>query len=170
MKKYSIDLGLEYTDPEFHTFFSNFAFEEVTSHGNLVDEKTRYMVILSTLLGCQGVEAYIEMLPVAIDAGLDPIVIKEILYQSVAFCGIGRILPFIHVTNDIMEDRGITLPLMPQGTTTPENRIQKGNEKQIELFGPNLKGFYEAGPKEKVHMNRWLSGNCWRLLYTKWIK
>lgn len=42
------------TDPEFIERFDNFAFDEVVNHPNAtLDDKTRFMVILATLLDCQ---------------------------------------------------------------------------------------------------------------------
>lgn len=40
-----------HTDPEFIELFDNFAFDEVVSHDDL-DDRTRFMAILATLLGC----------------------------------------------------------------------------------------------------------------------
>jgi len=35
-------------------------------------------------------------------------------------------LPFLNVTNELLEQRGIALPLEGQATTTPETRLEKG--------------------------------------------
>ena len=48
------------TDPEFIELFDNFAFDEVASHDDL-DDKTRFMAILATLLGCQGTDEFHAM-------------------------------------------------------------------------------------------------------------
>ena len=45
--------ALAQTDPEFIERFDNFAFDEVVNQGKL-DDRTRMMAILVTLLGCQG--------------------------------------------------------------------------------------------------------------------
>lgn len=42
------------TDPEFIEVFDNFAFDEVVNNDDL-DDRTRMMTILATLLGCQGI-------------------------------------------------------------------------------------------------------------------
>jgi 4-carboxymuconolactone decarboxylase len=51
---------LKKTDPEFIELFDNFAFDEVIHMpeigGKEVDDKTRHMAILATLLGCQGID------------------------------------------------------------------------------------------------------------------
>ena len=78
------------TDPEFIDRFDNFAFDEVVNQDDL-DDKTRFMAILATLLGCQGSEEFRVMLPAAMNFGVTPVEIKEIIYQAVAYLGIGRV-------------------------------------------------------------------------------
>ena len=59
------------TDPEFMERFEHFAYEEVVKEeGQTLDEKTRYLAILATLLGCQGLDVFKATLPEALDAGL----------------------------------------------------------------------------------------------------
>ena len=76
------------TDPEFVERFGSFAFDEAAHQGSL-DEHTRFHVILAALLGCQGVEAFTEMLPVALRVGVTPAEIREIVYQATAYLGFG---------------------------------------------------------------------------------
>ena len=160
--------NLEITDPEFAAFFSRFAGEEVVNEpGRGLDACTRYMAILAALLGCQGRELFREMLPQALDAGVTPVEVKEIVYQAVAYLGIGRSYPFLGITNEILAARGITLPLPGQATTTPEDRVQKGEDKQVELFGERFRGAASRGPEESRHINRWLAGNCFGDYYTR---
>ena len=63
--------GLGETDPEFAQIFTNFAFgEALDTLPELppMDDSTRYLAILATLLGCQGLDAFRLMLPLALDA------------------------------------------------------------------------------------------------------
>lgn len=85
-------------------------------------------LILATLLGCQGLDVYKDMLPKALDAGLTPVMVKEMVYQAVDYLGIGRVMPFLSATNDILTARGVHLPLPAQATTDMENRLEKGAE------------------------------------------
>ena len=71
------------TDPEFTEFFTNFAYDEVVSQDDL-DDRTRMMAILSALLGCQGIDEYKAMLPGALNLGVTPVEVKEIVYQACA--------------------------------------------------------------------------------------
>ncbi len=78
------------TDPEFIEAFDNFAFDEVVNQDDLND-KTRFISILAVLLGCQGIDEFKGMLKAAYNFGVTPVEMKEIVYQAVAYLGIGRV-------------------------------------------------------------------------------
>jgi 4-carboxymuconolactone decarboxylase len=101
---------LQQTDPELIEIFDNFAFDEVISYGSL-DAKTRVMMILASTIASQALSEYKVMLGASLNVGVTPVEIKEILYQSVPYVGIAKVLDFIHATNDLLENRGIQLPL-----------------------------------------------------------
>lgn len=162
--------GLAQTDPEFAQIFSNFAFGEVLSTSPELEplaEPTRYLAILATLLGCQGLDAFRLMLPLALDGGVTPIEVKETVYQAAAYLGLGRMLPFLSAVNEELSRRGIALPLEPQGTVQPEQRREAGNRVQVEAFGEGLRNSWEHGPEEKRHINSWLASNCFGDYYTR---
>ncbi|MBR0035204.1 MAG: carboxymuconolactone decarboxylase family protein, partial [Synergistaceae bacterium] len=158
--------NLKHTDPEFAEFFGNFAYTEAVKDSKL-SSRTRYMAITAALLGCQGIDAFRAILPEALDSGLTPAEVKEVIYQAAAYLGLGRVYPFITAANEVFEARGVNLPLAPASTTTPENRVEKGNAAQVEIFGEGMKGFQNAGPEETRHINRWLAGNCFGDYYTR---
>ena len=59
------------TDPEFMDIFEHFAGDEVIHQkGQELDDVTRYMAILATLLGCQGQDAFRFILPQALQLSL----------------------------------------------------------------------------------------------------
>lgn len=154
---------LRKTDPEFMERFEQFAFDEVVNEeGQQLEETTRHMAVIATLLGCQGIEEFKMILPEALDGGVTPIMAKEIVYQAVDYLGIGRVLPFLNAVNEILIERGIELPLPGQATTTMENRLEKGSEVQAEIFGPQMREAWKAG-----HINRWLADNCFGDYYTR---
>lgn len=154
------------TDPEFIERFDNFTFDEVVNHDNL-DDKTRFIAILATLLGCQGIDEFRALMPAAMNFGVSPVEIKEIVYQAVAYLGIGRVFPFLKATNEILESKGVKLPLEGQATTTTETRLQAGIQAQIDIFGDGMKEFYKSGPEESRHINYWLADNCFGDYYTR---
>lgn len=156
-------MDFQKTDPEFAERFAYFAFQEVPNEeGQQLPEKTRYMAILAALIGCGGVDAYREMLPNALDGGLMPVEIKEMVYQSTDYLGYGRMLPFLRCTNEVFSEKGIELPLPAQATTTLENRLEKGAEAQAKIFGAQMKEAWKAG-----RINRWLAANCFGDYYTR---
>ena len=154
------------TDPEFVERFSNFAFDEVVNSGEL-DGKTRFLAILATLLGCQGIDEFRVMLPAALNFGVTPVEAKEVVYQAVAYLGIGRVMPFLNAANEIFRARGVKLPLEGQARTTAENRLQAGEQAQIDIFGEGMRGFAETGRDTNGQVNKWLVDNCFGDYYTR---
>jgi 4-carboxymuconolactone decarboxylase len=150
---------LKVTDPELIEVFDNFAFDEVLSYGNL-DTKTRLMVILASLIAQQTLSEYKVMLGGALNAGVTPVEVKEMVYQSVPYAGIAKAFDFIHITNEILENRGIELPLEGQSTTSPETRLEKGLALQKEIFGELIDTMYKEAPANQLHIQKYLSANC----------
>ena len=156
------------TDPEFIERFDNFAFDEVINQPGVgLDDKTRFLAILATLLGCQGIDEFRCMLPAALNFDVTPVEVKETVYQAVAYLGIGRVLPFLKATNEVLEARGIKLPLEGQATTTMENRREAGTQCQVDIFGEQMENFWCSGPEESRHINVWLADNCFGDYYTR---
>lgn len=150
-------------DPEFTERFEHFAFSEVPNEeGQQLDEQTRHMAILAALLGCQGVDEFKRALNRALDAEVSPVMAKEIVYQAVDYLGIGRVRPFLDAANGVLLERGVCLPLEPQATTTLENRLQKGIQAQVDIFGEHMRTAWQKG-----HINRWLAANCFGDYYTR---
>lgn len=149
-------------DSEFMERYDYFVKEVEKEIQQQLPKTTRYMVILAALLGCQGIEEFKEQLPKALEAGISPVQIKEIVYQATDYLGFGRVRSFLHITNQVFLDRGVSLPLEGQSTTTLENRLEKGTEAQVEIFGEHMKEAWKAGC-----MNRWLAENCFGDYYTR---
>lgn len=154
------------TDPEFIERFDNFVFDEVVNHDDLED-KTRFIAILATLIGCQGIDEYRAILPAALNFGVTPVEVKEIVYQAVPYLGIGRVFPFLKASNEVFTNCGISLPLEGQAKTTTETRLNAGIQAQVDIFGDGMKEFYKSGPEETRHINRWLAENCFGDYYTR---
>lgn len=106
-------------------------------------------------LGCQGTDEFRAMLPAALNFDVSPVEIKEIVYQAVAYLGIGRVFPFLKITNEVFEEKGIELPLPSQTTTTMEDCREAGTQVQVDIFGEGMRDFWKSGPEESRHINRW---------------
>ncbi|MCI8631061.1 MAG: carboxymuconolactone decarboxylase [Firmicutes bacterium] len=150
-------------DLEFAKIFENFALNEVVNEdGQELPAETRYTAILAVLIGCGGADAFRELVPVALDAGITPVAVKEIVYQATDYLGIGRVLPFIKAANEILEECGVVMPLDNRETVAPEDRLEKGAEIQAKIFGAHMKEAWKEG-----HINRWLAANCFGDYYTR---
>lgn len=154
------------TDPEFIVFFDNFAFDEVVNQNDL-DDKTRFIVILASLIGVQGFDEFKAMLSPALNFGVTPIEIREIVYQSVPYLGIGRVISYLKEMNRFFIEKGIKLPLENQSTTNESNRLEKGIEAQVEIFGEYMRDYYKSNDEDVRHINRWLTESCFGDYYTR---
>ena len=107
------------------------------------------------------------MLNAALNLGINPIAIKEVVYQATPYVGMGKIAEIVSLTNTIFKQRGIKLPLESQGTTNRENRKQKGLETQRVLFGEGIDKSNAAAPSDQRHIRDFLSANCFGDYYTR---
>ena len=155
-------------DPEFVERFANFTFDEVVAQTEkMLDNRTRHICYLATLLGCQGIDAFKAILPEALRQGVSPIEVKEIVYQATAYLGMGRVMPFLNAANEVLKAEGVQLPLAPQAQTSMQNRREKGSEAQVGCFGEGMKDFWKSGPEDSRHINKWLADNCFGDWYTR---
>jgi 4-carboxymuconolactone decarboxylase len=146
---------LKITDPELIEIFDNWAFDEVIEDAPL-DVRLRILVQLASLIACQSVAEFRVMLGAALHVGVTPVEIKELVYQAVPYTGMAKVFDFLHATNDVFKSRDITLPLDGQSTT----RREKGLEVQKRLFGEQIDQMYAQSPKDQLHIQRYLSANC----------
>ena len=108
------------TDAEFMERAEHFAFDEAVNEPGLE------------------LDAFRTFLPRALDADLPPVWVKEMVYQSADYVGLGRMWPFLGAVNEALEARGIALPACGETTTTMENRLERGARAQADIFGPQM--------------------------------
>jgi len=158
---------LAVTDPELIETFDNFAFDEVLRESKL-DMRTRLMIHLAAIIACQALTEYKVMAGAALHIGVTPVEVKEIVYQAVPYVGIAKVIDFLHATNDLLRERGVELPLPPQSTTTPENRMEKGLAVQKQIIGNEaVERLYANAQQDQMHIQRFLSANCFGDNYTR---
>ena len=150
-------------DPQFAQRMEHFAFKEtIEGEDQFLPAEIRWLSVLACLMGCQGVDAYRELLPAALKEGLQPEEIKEMVYQGADYLGLGRILPFLNATNKIFTEEHIELPSAGNHTTTMEDRLEKGIEAQVEIFGEQMREAWKTSV-----ISRWLAANCFGDYYTR---
>jgi 4-carboxymuconolactone decarboxylase len=157
---------LKETDPELIEVFDNWAFGEVPNEGTL-DVRTRLMVQLAGIIACQALNEYRVTLGGALNIGVTPVEVKEIVYQAVPYVGMAKVFDFLNATNEVLQSRGIELPLEGQSTTNPDTRFEKGLQVQKSIFGDRIDQMYAQSPKDQLHIQRYLSANCFGDYYTR---
>lgn len=151
---------LEATDPELAAIFGNFAYGETQRYGAL-DARTRVLVTMASAVAQNTPAALRRLLDAAVAVGLTPAEIKEVLYHAVPYVGMARVRDLLPVVNGFLAARGVALPLEPQAVVTPETRMEKGLALQKSMFGDaNIDAMYENAPKNQLHIQRYLSANC----------
>ncbi len=154
------------TDPELIDYFDNLAFDEVYADAAGLDEtldlRTRVLVQLAGVLAAGGVAEFRVLATAAIArAGVTPVELKELVYQSVAYVGMARAYDFLHATNDVLTDAGVALPLPGQSSTTADTRFDVGLAVQKQIVGDEQTDAMHANaPDDQKHFQRYLSANC----------
>jgi len=147
------------TDPELVEIFDDFEFDEALASSRL-EPRLRLITQLAALIGAGALTEYTVMVGAALTAGVTPVETKEILYQAVPYVGMARVFDFLGVTNEVLQERGVELPLPSQSTTTNETRFDHGLAVQRRILGETIDRLYAESPKDQLHIQRFLSANC----------
>ena len=161
------DITASKTDPELLTILQSVIFGEVFYIGNL-DDKTRELITLTALATNQTLPQLTPHTNAALNIGVTPIEIREVIYQCAPFIGFPKVLNAIEVINKVFEQRGIKVPLETQGTITEADRLEKGLEKQAPLYGDGMKHGMQDLPGELANaIPTLLTQSCFGDFYTR---
>lgn len=157
---------LNKTDPEYMEIFNNFLFDEVQENTQL-PERSQMLVTLATLITNKSIKQYEIALEAAINLGLRPAEIKEVLYQTTPYIGFSKVYDFLDITNQTFDEKGIDVPIPGQSTTNRNNRKEQGFQKQKQYFGEFIEEFNNNTPNNQKHFNEFLKGYCFGDFYTR---
>ena len=159
-------MKLKKNDPDFFKIFNHFNNKEILEYVS-ISKRTRFIITLATLITNTSKEKYAIAVRDALDV-LTPIEIKEVLYQSVAYVGLGKTFELFEVTNNVLAENGVDLPLESISTTTLETRIEKGLEIQKRYFGDDvIQSMIDNAPEGQERFNDFLAGYCFGDFYTR---
>lgn len=147
------------TDPELAEMFVNFAFGETQQYGEL-DIRSRILATMASAIVLNARIEYRKMLHAAYVNGITPVEIREVLYHAVPYIGMAKVEELLPVMNAFFVSKGIRLPLDPQVVVTFENRFEKGLALQKSIFGEQIDKMYENSPENQLHIQKYLSANC----------
>lgn len=151
--------NLAITDPELAEIFGNFTFGNVAKYGQL-ETRSRILVTMASTIATNSTTEYRKTLHAALANGITPLEIKEVLYHAVPYAGMSKVEELIEVANDFLSEKGVKLPLAPQSVVTPATRMEKGLALQKDIFGNQIDHLYETSPANQLHIQKYLSANC----------
>lgn len=155
------------SDPELMDILQRFIFGEVFYIGNL-DDKTRELITITVLATNQTLPQLKAHTNAALNIGITPIEIREVVYQTAPFIGFPKVLNALNTINEVFESRNIELPLEKKGTITESERLEKGNEQQYPLYGNAMKQNMQDLPGEFAEViPRILTALCFGDFYTR---
>ena len=121
------------TDPEMMDILQKFIFGEVFQTGELT-LKQREMITCITLATMQTLPQLKAHAGAALNVGVTPEELREVIYLTAPFIGFPRMLNAVGTVNEVFKERGISLPLEKQGMVTEETRHETGKTIQDTLY------------------------------------
>jgi len=170
-KKYQELFGapavLSATDPELMTILQRFIFGEIFYTGNL-DDKTRELITITALTTNQTLPQLKAHTNAALNIGVNPIEIREVVYQLAPFIGYPKVLNALDTVNSVFSSRNITLPLQNETTVADSERFEKGKVAQYPIYGDGMKQNTKDLPGEFAEaIPRILTESCFGDFYTR---
>jgi len=154
-------------DPELMNILQRFIFGEVFFIGNLSDT-TRELITITALATNQTLPQLRAHTNGALNIGVKPIEIREVIYSLAPFIGYPKVLNALDTVNSVFKGRGIKLPLENEATVADNERFNKGKEIQTPLYGEGMKQNMKDLPGEFADaVPRILTESCFGDFYTR---
>ena len=151
--------------PELGDIMQKFIYSDVNSKVQmpLAQKELLTLVVLTANATPEDIGIHVKG---ALTAGATPAEIRETIYQTTPYVGFARAKNALVEMQLAFEETGIG-ELANQGTTADADRVQKGEDTQVDIFGEGMRGFANSGTGDQKHINNWLSGNCFGDYYTR---
>ena len=118
------DKGAPDNDPELMEILRRFIFGDVFDTG-VLDDQTRELITVTVLACLQTLPQLKSHTAAALKVGVQPIEIREAIYQLAPFIGFPCTLNAMATVNDVFRAQGIQLPLPVQGrVSTPTGTLR----------------------------------------------
>lgn len=156
----------EATDPDFQDILSRFIFGEVFFQGSLTDQQRELitLVVLTTNQTLPQVRAHVRA---ALNVGLTPVEIKEAIYQCAPYIGFPRALNALNEAHAVFTELAISLPLESQRRVDENDRLEKGLQLQVSIFGDVIRQMRQNSPEDQKYIQDYLSAFCFGDIYTR---
>ena len=154
-------------DPEMLAILQKYIFGEVFTVGEL-DIKTREMITVTSLAVQQTLPQLKAHINGALNAGVTPIELRDVIYQCAPFIGFPKTLNALGVLNEVFKERGIKTPLKSTATVKENERYEKGAAIQAPLYGDEIKEALSGLPQNMGDdVSRFLTEVCFGDFYTR---
>jgi 4-carboxymuconolactone decarboxylase len=154
-------------DPELMEILRRFIFGDVFDTG-VLDDQTRELITVTVLACLQTLPQLKSHTAAALNVGVQPIEIREAVYQLAPFIGFPRTLNAVATVNGVFEAQDIQLPLPDQGTVSDADRYSKGLAEQAPLYGDEIKDNLADLPQPfNELLPRFLTEFCFGDFYTR---
>ncbi|GAA1390114.1 carboxymuconolactone decarboxylase family protein [Luteococcus peritonei] len=124
-------------DPEFGQILRKLIFSDVFATGEL-DDRTRELITCTVLACVQALPQLKAHAAAALNVGVEPVALREAIYQLAPLMGFPRTLNAIAVLDEVFESRGVELPLPEQASVTDADRMARGAALQQEVYGTEI--------------------------------
>ena len=108
------------------------------------------------------------MVPAALNFGVTPVEVKEIVYQAAAYLGIGRVFPFLKAVNEILTDPGASpFRFRPRHRPPWRPDLRQGNRPWWILWENPCGDLPSPALRKAVISTNGLADNCFGDYYTR---
>jgi 4-carboxymuconolactone decarboxylase len=154
-------------DPELMEMLRRFIFGDVFDTG-VLDDQSRELITVTVLACLQALPQLKSHTAAALNVGVQPVEIREAIYQLAPFIGFPRTLNAVATIDEVFQDQGIDLPLPAQGTVSDADRYSKGLAEQAPLYGNEIKDNLADLPEPfNEALPRFLTEFCFGDFYTR---
>lgn len=155
------------SDKEFMDILQKYIFGEVFTVGNL-DIKTRELLTVTSLSVMQTLPQLKAHINGALNAGVQPVEIRETIYQCAPFIGFPKTLNAISIFNEVIKERGLEKELKNASTVKEEERFEKGFAIQNPMYGDEIVQTMKGLPNDMGDAAaRFLTEVCFGDFYTR---
>jgi 4-carboxymuconolactone decarboxylase len=161
------DVDTAEDDPELMEILRGFIFGDVFDTG-VLDDQARELITVTVLACLPALPQLRSHAQAALNVGVQPVEIREAVYQLAPFLGFPRTLNAVATINDVFRDHGIPLPLPAQGAVTDAERYSRGLAEQAPLYGNEIKDDLADLPEPfNEALPRFLTEFCFGDFYTR---
>jgi 4-carboxymuconolactone decarboxylase len=154
-------------DPELMEILRRFIFGDVFDTG-VLDDRLRELITVTVLACLQSLPQLKSHTSAALNVGVQPIQIREAVYQLAPFIGFPYTLNAVATINEVFQNEGIELPLPDQATVSDAERYSKGLAEQDPLYGNEIKDNLADLPEPfDEALPRFLTEFCFGDFYTR---